>query len=111
MNKPVELAGTAVISLQDLEFFKAQFIVHAEAAKLIDSLLIRSVAAISQDPARYHFNGILADKGIRIREWLDTENDYRCFYDDGDPASVNILLYASMKEDFEAALYRHSVIY
>ncbi|SQA98647.1 Uncharacterised protein [Cedecea neteri] len=84
---------------------------NTEAAKRIDDLLLRSVSAISLDPARYRFNGILADKGIRILEWLDTDNEYRCFYDDSDPCRVVILLYASMKEDFESALYRHNVIY
>jgi hypothetical protein len=111
MSRSITLAETAVTSLQDLEFFKTQFIGNNEAAKLIDDLLLRSVSAISLDPARYRFNGILADKGIRIREWLDTDNEYRCFYDDGDPCRVVILLYASMKEDFESALYRHNVIY
>lgn len=111
MSRSITLAETVATSLQNLAFFKAQVMGNNEAAKLIDGLLLRSVSAISLDPARDWFNGILADKGIRIREWPGTDNEYRCFYDDGDPRRVVILLYASMKEDFESALYRHNVIY
>lgn len=111
MSRSITLAETAATSLQDLAFFKALFMGNNEAAKLIDDLLLRSVSAIYLDPARDWFNGILADKGIRIREWPGTDNEHRCFYDDGDPCRVVMLLYASMKEDFEPALYRHNVIY
>ncbi|MFB0712612.1 hypothetical protein ACEU59_15760 [Buttiauxella noackiae] len=107
----ITLTETAAIGLQDTEFFKSQFIGVDAAATFIESLLLRSVAAISEDPTRYRINGILADKGVRIREWLDVDNEYRCFYDDSNHAQINILLYASMKEDFESALYRHNVIY
>lgn len=107
----ITLANTAVLSLQDIEFFKSQFVGEKAAAAFIDSLLLRSVAAISQDPTRYRINGTLADKGVRIREWLDVENEYSCFYDHNNHDEISILLYASMKEDFESALYRHSVIY
>lgn len=107
----ITLTETAVISLQDIEFFKSQFIGVDAAATFIESLLLRSVAAISEDPTRYRINGILADKGVRIHEWLDVENEYRCFYDQNNRSEISILLYASMKEDFESALYRHNVIY
>lgn len=107
----IMLTETAVISLQDIEFFKSQFIGVDAAATFIESLLLRSVAAISEDPTRYRINGILADKGVRIHEWLDVENEYHCFYDHSNRSEISILLYASMKEDFESALYRHNVIY
>ncbi|MFZ3391084.1 hypothetical protein [Buttiauxella gaviniae] len=107
----IVLTETAVKSLQDIEFFKSQFIGVEAAGTFIESLLLRSVAAISEEPNRYRINGTLADKGVRIREWLDVENEYRCFYDDSNHSEIGILLYASMKEDFESALYRHNVIY
>lgn len=108
----ITLTDTAFKSLQDIEFFKSQFIIGPDAAAIfIDSLLSRSISAISDDPQRYRFNGFLADKGIRIREWLDVDKEYRCFYHLSKPNKISILLYASMKEDFESALYRHSVIY
>jgi hypothetical protein len=62
-------------------------------------------------PTRYRINATLADKGVRIREWLGVKNEYRCFYDHNNHDEISILLYASMKEDFEPALYRDSVIY
>ncbi len=110
-EQTITLAETAVISLHDIEFFKSQFIGVEAAASFVDELLSRSISVISADPKRYRYNGILADKGVRVREWLDVENGYRCFYDELNTFEIIILLYASMKEDFESALYRHNVIY
>ncbi|MCL2894068.1 type II toxin-antitoxin system RelE/ParE family toxin [Brenneria tiliae] len=110
MNKMVVLAQSAFDSLREIEFYKSAIIGPQQAAIFVDDLIDRSVASISRSPALYKFNPDLADKGIQVREWLDIHHGYRCFYDDRGP-EIEILLYASTRQDFEAALYRHSIIY
>ncbi|WP_032250922.1 hypothetical protein, partial [Escherichia coli] len=76
-----------------------------------DDLLASSVKAISQDPARYRYNAMLADKGISIRERLDPDNQYRCLYDfDEQNGVIEKLLFVSTKQDLEKMLYRYLVV-
>ena len=64
-----------------------------------------------QDPDRYRYNAMLADKGISIRERLDPDNQYRCLYDfDEQNGVIEILLFVSTKQDLEKMLYRYLVV-
>ena len=77
----VTIAEAALWSLQDAESFKSNYTDSVQAALWADDLLASSIKAISQDPDRYRYNAMLADKGISIRERLDPDNQYRCLYD------------------------------
>lgn len=107
----VTIAEAALWSLQDAESFKSNYMDSVQAALWADELLASSIKAISQDPARYRYNTMLADKGIPIRERLDTDNQYRCLYDFDELSGViEILLFVSTKQDLEKTLYRYLVI-
>jgi hypothetical protein len=61
--------------------------------------LASSIKAISQDPDRYRYNAMLADKGISIRERLDPDNQYRCLYDfDEQNGVIEILLLLALSK-------------
>ena len=75
----------------------------------VDNLLLSSLAAIADDPARYRFNAVLAGMGVRLHERLDPDSEYRVIYD-YDGQTVEILLFISMKQDLESALYRYLLL-
>lgn len=107
----VTIAEAALWSLQDAESFKSNYTDSVQAASWADDSLASSVKAISQDPARYRYNAMLADKGISIRERLDPDNQYRCLYDfDEQNGVIEILLFVSTKQDLEKMLYRYLVV-
>lgn len=95
--------------LEDIESFKSGTIGHQLAANFVDNLLIESVVNITQDPQRYRFNAYLLDRGLRLRERLDVEGEYRVLYD-FDGANIEILLFVSMKQDFGKLLYRYNIL-
>lgn len=104
----VTLSPAAEWSLLDIESFKIDSIGASRAAEFTDNLLISSVSAILEDPMRYRYNGLLADKGLLFRERLDPDNEYRAIYD-VDGSRVIILLFISMKQDIEKMLYRYLI--
>ena len=107
----VTIAEAALWSLLDADSFKSNYTDSVQAALWADDLLASSIKAISQDPDRYRYNAMLADKGISIRERLDPDNQYRCVYDfDELNGVIEILLFVSTKQDLEKMLYRYLVV-
>ncbi|ANS45264.1 hypothetical protein [Serratia inhibens] len=52
---------------------------------------------------------MLSGYGIQLRERLDTDSEYRVIYDCNDQ-TIEILIFVSMKQDLESALYRYLVV-
>ena len=105
----IEVAPMAQQCLQDIESYKGGTIGAQRAAELVDNLLMDSVKNIMEDPERYRFNAHLADRGLMLRERLDVESEYRVLYDfDGE--HIEILLFVSMKQDFDKILYRFNIL-
>ncbi len=104
----VIISPAAEWCLQDIESFKMDSIGAIKAAEFADNLLISNVTAIVEDPKRYRYNGMLADKGFLFRERLDAQNEYRTIYD-FDDSQVQILLFISMKQDVVKTLYRYLI--
>lgn len=63
-------APAAEWSLKDIESYKSGTIGAAAAGVFVDNLLLSSLAAIADDPARYRFNAVLAGMGVRLHERL-----------------------------------------
>lgn len=105
-NYEVIVSPAAEWSLQDIESFKVDSIGASKASKFVDDMLLSFIDAIAEDPARYRFNGRLAEKGIMFRERLDPDNEYRVLYD-FDGKKIFILIFISMKQDIEKTLYRY----
>jgi len=108
-NYEIEVAETALWSLQDIESFNAPRFGAQQAADFADNLLLESVAAIKEDPERYRFNASLADKGEKLRERITPDGKYLALYS-FDGKTVEILLFMSTKQDLEGLLYRYMVI-
>ncbi|ORM63942.1 hypothetical protein PRCB_18480 [Pantoea rodasii] len=106
----VIIAPIAVHSLSDIESYKSGFIVAHRAMELVDYLLDDAIEAISQDPVRYRFNFLLQNRGMLLRKHLDVDNEYRVIYD-FDGTNIEILMFVSMKQDFEKHLYRYNLLY
>lgn len=110
-NYNITLAPSALWSLQDAESFKLASCEPQEAGRFIDNILSRTIEAISQDPARYRYNTMLADKGIAIRERIDIDSQFRCLYEfDEKTGNVELLLFISTKQDLDKMLYRYTVL-
>ncbi|EBO6350024.1 type II toxin-antitoxin system RelE/ParE family toxin (plasmid) [Enterobacter ludwigii] len=105
----VSIAPMAYQCLADIESYKSGYIGSLKAGDLVDNLLQESVACIIQDPERYHYNFHLQDRGMFLRERLDVESEYRVLYD-FDGTNIEILLFVSMKQDFEKQLYRYNLL-
>lgn len=114
MKKPLDIlfSETAIWSLKDAESFKLNYTQNSqEAALFIDDLFNSTVTAISQDPTRYRYNAMLADKGILIRERIDIDSQFRCLYEfNQQNNTVNILLFISTKQDLKSTLYRYLIL-
>lgn len=109
-NYKITISESALLSIQEAESFKLQKTTPAEAYEWADSLFRTSIEAISQDPARYRCNTMLADKGLNIRERIDVDSQYRCLYDfNRESGDVEILLFISTKQDLEKMLYRYMI--
>lgn len=107
----IKIAPTALWSLRDAESWKSFHNDPVSAAQWVDELLQTSIAAIAQDPKRYHHNVMMADKGLLIRERLSVEQGARCLYDvDEETKTVEILLFVSMKQDLLSMFYRYVVL-
>lgn len=105
----IEIAPMANQCLQDIESYKSGTIGTQRAAELVDKLLMDSVENIMEDPERYRFNAHLSDRGLMLRERLDVESEYRVLYDfNGE--HIEILLFVSMKQDFDKILYRFNIL-
>lgn len=104
----IRVSETALWSLKDAESFKLSCINNSEtAAVFIDQLFDSAIDAISQDPTRYRYNAMLADKGIAIHERIDVNSQFRCLYEfNEENNTVDILLFISTKQDIEGMLYR-----
>lgn len=104
----IRVSETALWSLKDAESFKLSCTNNSEnAAVFIDQLFDSAIDAISQDPTRYRYNAMLADKGIAIRERIDVNSQFRCLYEfNEENNTVDILLFISTKQDIEGMLYR-----
>ncbi|WP_148877518.1 type II toxin-antitoxin system RelE/ParE family toxin [Serratia marcescens] len=103
------VAPAAEWSLKDIESYKSGTIGAVAAGVFVDNLLLSSLAAIADDPARYRFNAVLAGMGVRLHERWDPDSEYRVIYD-YDGQTVEILLFISMKQDLESALYRYLLL-
>ena len=104
----VVVTPAALNCLLEIEFLKSLTMGAKDAAQYVDAMFDSSLAAVAEDPVRYRYNGLLADKGLLLRERLDIESDYRLIYDfDGE--TIEILLFVSMKQDLEKALYRYLI--
>nr|AAG31734.1 unknown [Erwinia amylovora]AAG31738.1 unknown [Erwinia amylovora] len=68
-----------------------------------------SVKNIKEEPRRYRFNAHLSERGLMLRERLDVESEYRVLYD-FDGKHIEILLFISMKQDFDKQLYRYNIL-
>ncbi|WP_455845892.1 type II toxin-antitoxin system RelE/ParE family toxin [Pantoea agglomerans] len=106
----VIIAPMAVQSLSDIESYKSGFIGTQRAMELVDFLLDDAIEAIEKDPTRYRFNFLLQNRGMLLRERLDVENEYRVLYD-FDGKNIEILMFVSMKQDFEKQLYRYNLLH
>lgn len=95
--------------LEDIESYKSGTIGAQQSASFVDNLLMDSVANILEDPGRYRFNAHLSDRGLMLRERLDVESEYRVLYD-FDGTNIEILLFASMKQDYGKLLYRYNIL-
>lgn len=105
----INVAPTAYQCLQDIESYKSGTIGAQSAAELVDTLLMDSIANIMEDPERYRFNAHLSERGLMLRERLYVESEYRILYDfDGE--NIDILLFISMKQDFNRQLYRYNLL-
>lgn len=105
----VEIAPVAYQCLQDIESYKSGTIGTQHAADLVDKLLMDSVKNIMEDPERYRFNAHLSDRGLMLRERLDVDSEYRVLYDFYGE-QITILLFISMKQDFDKQLYRYNIL-
>ena len=105
----VVVAPIALQCLEEIEFYKSVTVGSAQAASFVDNLFTESVAHIVQDPQLYRFNTYLSDRGLMLRERLDTESEYRVLYD-FDGSNIEILLVVSMKQDFSKLLYRYNIL-
>lgn len=103
------VAPAAEWSLKDIESYKSGTIGAVAAGMFVDNLLLSSLAAIADDPVRYRFNAVLAGMGVRFHERLDPDSEYRVIYD-YDGQTVEILLFISMMQDLESALYRYLLL-
>ncbi|MNG94108.1 hypothetical protein D3C79_531070 [compost metagenome] len=110
--RDIIVSPAAEWSLKDIESFKSGTIGPANAGEFVDNLLLSSLSslsAIAEDPTRYRFNAMLSGYGIQLRERLDTDSEYRVIYDCNDQ-TIEILIFVSMKQDLESALYRYLVV-
>ncbi|TKI02148.1 type II toxin-antitoxin system RelE/ParE family toxin [Martelella alba] len=105
----IEVAPMAQQCLQDIESYKSGTIGAERAAELVDNLLMDSIKNIMEDPERYRFNAHLSGRGLMLRERLDVESEYRVLYD-FDRKHIEILLFISMKQDFDKQLYRYNIL-
>lgn len=105
----VLIAPIALQCLENIESYRSGFIGPQQAASFVDTLLTESVANIVEDPRRYRFNALLSDRGLMLRERLDVESEYRVLYD-FDGTNIEILLFVSMKQNFETLLYRYNIL-
>ncbi|ADP09973.1 hypothetical protein EJP617_02920 [Erwinia sp. Ejp617] len=105
----IAVAPVAYQCLQDIESFKSGSIGTPQAASFVERLFLDSVKNIKEDPERYRYNAHLSDRGLMLRERLDVESEYRVLYDfDGE--HIEILLFISMKQDFDKLLYRYNIL-
>lgn len=105
----INVAPTAYQCLQDIESYKSGTIGAQGAAELVERLLMDSIGNIIEEPERYRFNAHLSERGLMLRERLDVESEYRILYDfDGE--NIDILLFISMKQDFNRQLYRYNLL-
>ncbi|KTS70656.1 hypothetical protein [Pantoea stewartii] len=105
----IKVAPIAELSLRDIECHKGLIIGKQHAADFVERLLMDSVNKIMEDPERYHFNVLLSDRGLMLRERLDVDGEYRVLYD-FDGTNVEILLFVSMKQNFLNQLYRYNIL-
>lgn len=104
----VEIAETALWTLEDIESFNAERIGAQQAASLADKLLTDSVRTLEVDPTRYRFSARLANKGLNLRERITPDGKYIVIYDfDGE--NVWILLFLSTRQDLEGLLHRYVI--
>lgn len=104
------VAPTAYQCLQDIESYKSSYIGKQPAADFVDNLFDESLHKICEDPERYRYNIWLQDRGMLLRERLDVDGEYRVLYD-FDGHNIEILLFVSMKQDFEKQLYRYNLLH
>nr|WP_226374790.1 type II toxin-antitoxin system RelE/ParE family toxin [Pantoea stewartii] len=97
------------MSLRDIESYKSLTIGKQQAATFVDHLLMESVEKIMEDTERYHFNVLLSERGLMLRERLDLDGEFRVIYD-FDGKNVEILLFVSMKQNFLNQLYRYNIL-
>ncbi|AEF47848.1 hypothetical protein SerAS12_4755 [Serratia sp. AS12] len=107
--RDIIVSPAAEWSLKDIESFKSGIIGQANAGEFVDNLLLSSLSAIAEDPTRYRFNAVLSGCGVQLRERLDPDSEYRVIYD-CDDKTIEILVFVSMKQDLESALYRYLVL-
>lgn len=105
----VKIAPVALQCLQDIESFKSVTVGQSQAADFVEDLLTKSLALITEDPLRFRYNSDLSDRGLMLRERLDTKSEYRVLYD-FDGKTIEILLFVSMKQDFTKLLYRYNIL-
>lgn len=105
----VEVAPVAYQCLQDIESYKSGTIGARHAADLVDKLLMDSVKNIMEEPERYRFNAHLSDRGLKLRERLDGDSEYRVLYE-FNGQHITILLFISMKQNFDKQLYRYNIL-
>lgn len=107
--RDIIVSPAAEWSLKDIESFKSGTIGPANAGEFVDNLLLSSLSAIAEDPTCYRFNAMLSGYGVQLRERLDPDSEYRVIYD-CDDKTIEILVFVSMKQDLESALYRYLVL-
>ncbi|ADU68212.1 hypothetical protein [Pantoea sp. At-9b] len=105
----INIAPLAEWTLKDIESFKSATIGAKLAAEFVDQLFLDSLAAISEDPTRYRFNHHLSQRGLSVRERLDPDSEYRMLCEfDGE--TIQVLMFCSMKQDFDTTLYRYQIL-
>lgn len=119
MNRPVVLAETAMVSLEEIKHFQLSAMLRQgysyesgmdEAQAFVADLVRNSTGSIADGIVTWGYDVDMANLGISVKKWFDNKTGYLCFFDDSGP-QIAVLYYASPKQDYINALYRLTTIY
>lgn len=119
MNKPVVLAETAIVSLEEIKHFKRSAMLRqglsyessSESAQdFVSQLVHNSTGSIADGIVTWGYDVDMANIGISVKKYFDKQTGYLCFFDDSGPEFA-VLYYASPRQDYVNALYRLTTIY
>lgn len=119
MKKDVTLAGTAIISLQEIASYRIGYLErdgmnYADSVEqtkdFIDYLVDASEQAVSDPHLIWAYDLDMANLGLKIRRWFDSKSGYLCYFDDSG-AEIEILYFSHTRQDYREALYRLFTVY